>query len=248
MAPSHLALSQNEEDVVTAKTERIAHPSRVRLLGNGIDVRAFDPALFPPARRAEIRRSLGLGPEHLVVGMVARLVKEKGYLEMFEAAARIAAVEPRARFLFVGPTQPDKADGLGPDAVERAGIAHVAQLLGHRDDVPALTSVMDVFALPSHREGVPRAPMEAAAMGVPSVATDIRGCRQVVVDGVTGRLVPVRSPAALADAILELLRDPAKRQRMGAAAREKSAVDFDERRVFERVLAAYEELAAERLG
>lgn len=248
MAPAHLSLSQNEEDVKTAKGERIAHPARVRLLGNGIDVRAFDPALYPAERRAEIRRSLGLGPEHLVVGMVARLVVEKGYLEMFEAARRIAEVEPRARFLFVGGLQPDKTDGLGADALSRAGIEHVAQLLGHRDDIPALTSVMDVFALPSHREGVPRAPMEAAAMGVPSVVTNIRGCRQVVVEGVTGHLVPVRDPAALADAILGLLRDPATRRRMGAAAREKSARDFDERRVFERVLGSYAELAASRLG
>lgn len=248
MTPSHLALSQNEEDVATAKLERIAHPSRVRLLGNGIDVRAFDPALYPPSGRAELRRSLGLGPDHLVVGMVARLVKEKGYLEMFEAAARIAAVEPRARFLFVGPLQPDKTDGLGLDALKRAGIAGVAQLLGHRDDIPALTSIMDVFALPSHREGVPRAPMEAAAMGVPSVVTDIRGCRQVVVHGVTGLQVPVHDSAALADALLTLLRDPAMRARMGAAAKAKSAVDFDERRVFERVLAAYEELARARLA
>lgn len=248
MAPAHLSLSQNEEDVATAKRERIAHPARVRLLGNGIDVRAFDPALFPAARRAEIRRSLGLGPEHLVVGMVARLVVEKGYLEMFEAVKKIAAVEPRARFLFVGGLQPEKTDGLGADALERAGIGHVAQLLGHRNDVPALTSVMDVFALPSHREGVPRSPMEAAAMGVPSVATDIRGCRQVVVDGVTGLLVPVKDPAALADALLELLRDRDKRKRMGAAAREKAAVDFDERRVFERVLRSYEELVGTRTG
>lgn len=248
MAPAHLSLSQNEEDVKTAADERIAHPARVRLLGNGIDLRAFDPALYSPDRRAQIRRSLGLSPEHLVVGMVARLVVEKGYLEMFEAARRIAHVEPRARFLFVGPVQPDKTDGLGPGALERAGIAHVAQLLGHRDDIPALTSVMDVFALPSHREGVPRAPMEAAAMGVPSVATNIRGCRQVVVDGVTGRLVPVREPVALADAILELLRDAPRRARMGVAAREKAARDFDERRVFERVLRSYDELCRARLA
>ena len=93
---------------------------------------------------------------------------------------------------------------------------------GWRDDVAELMSVMDVFALPSWREGMPRSAIEAAASGLPLVLTDIRGCREVVRDGVEGLLVPVRDPEALADAITRLLEDSGLRSRMGAAARTAS--------------------------
>ncbi len=98
---------------------------------------------------------------------------------------------------------------------------------------------MDVFVLPSHREGFPRAAMEAAASGLATVATDIRGCRQVVDDGVTGILVPLRSPVALAAAIRDLGEDEARRAAMGAAAVAKARAGFDERRIVEIVLDTY---------
>ena len=86
---------------------------------------------------------------------------------------------------------------------------------GWREDVAELMSVMDVFALPSWREGMPRSAIEAAASGLPLVLTDIRGCREVVRDGVEGLLVPVRDPEALADALTRLLEDPALRSADG---------------------------------
>jgi glycosyltransferase involved in cell wall biosynthesis len=101
---------------------------------------------------------------------------------------------------------------------------------------------MDVLALPSHREGFPRAPMEAAALGVPAVVTDVRGCRQTVDDDVTGCLVPVRDPESLARALLALLLDDARREAFGRAARTKALAEFDERVVFEKVVSAYQRL------
>ena len=100
---------------------------------------------------------------------------------------------------------------------------------------------MDMFGLPSHREGFPRAAMEAAAMGLPVVATDIRGCRQVVDDGVNGWLVPVRDAMALAAAIGRLA-DVSQRHAMGAASRAKAEAEFNERRVVAMVLDTYETL------
>jgi polysaccharide deacetylase family protein (PEP-CTERM system associated) len=103
---------------------------------------------------------------------------------------------------------------------------------------------MDIFVLPSHREGFPRAPMEASAMGLPCIATDIRGCRQTVEHEVTGLLVPRSAPVALADAIRRLAGDPAERRRLGMAARAKAVAEFDERVVFDRLLAGYRRLLA----
>jgi glycosyltransferase involved in cell wall biosynthesis len=96
-----------------------------------------------------------------------------------------------------------------------------------------------VFVLPSHREGFPRAAMEAAASGLATVATDIRGCRQVVDDGVTGILVPLRAPIALAAAIRALGEDEARRVAMGVAAVARARANFDERRIVETVLDSY---------
>jgi glycosyltransferase involved in cell wall biosynthesis len=144
--------------------------------------------------------------------------------------------------VFVGGFEPSKADAIQPDVLARFGLEDVAQFLGHRRDVPDLMAVMDVHVLPSHREGFPRSPMEASAMGIPSVVTNIRGCRQTVDDHETGLLVPAHDAEALGDAILHLLGDAEARRRYGDAARAKAIREFDEQVVFRRVLDAYARL------
>ena len=120
------------------------------------------------------------------------------------------------------------------------------RFLGTRDDVDALYRGMDLFVLASHREGFPRSAMEAAAMGLPVVATDIRGCRQVVDDGVTGRLVPARSVGDLAAALCGLIAEPSTRARMGAAGIVRARAEFDQRRVIDQTLRTYERLMTAR--
>jgi glycosyltransferase involved in cell wall biosynthesis len=237
---------QSAEDIPVVIQEKISRADRVELIGNGIDLALLDPSLQPPAKRSRTREALGLTNEHKVVGVIARLVAEKGYFEMFRAAQRIREREPRARFIFVGGLEPEKADAIKLDTLKEFGLQHVAQFLGHRRDVPDLLAIMDVHVLPSHREGFPRSPMEASAMGIPSVVTNVRGCRQTVDDRVTGRLVPAKDASALAEAILELLGDPDLRRRYGAAARQKALREFDERVVFRRITSAYERLLASR--
>lgn len=229
---SHVELVQNPEDLDLMRRWRIAPRRKLRLLGNGVDLQRFRPA--EPAARAAMRAELGLQPEELVVGLVCRLVAEKGVPELIDAIERLGAP---FRLLLVGPHDPEKADALPPHLLERAA-ASGAILTGHRDDVERLYAAMDVFCLPSHREGFPRAAMEAAASGLPVVATDIRGGRQVVDDGSTGRVVPVRDPAALADA-LQTLVEPDVRAAMGAAGRAKAIDQFDEAAVVRGVLSAY---------
>jgi glycosyltransferase involved in cell wall biosynthesis len=112
--------------------------------------------------------------------------------------------------------------------------------------MPECYTAMDLFVTATHREGFPRAAMEAAAMGLPIVATDIRGCRQVVAAGVTGLLVPVRDPVALAGAITELAGSAARRAEMSAAAQEKARAEFDQQRVIDLTLATYRRLLASR--
>jgi glycosyltransferase involved in cell wall biosynthesis len=231
---SDAELIQNEEDLAVLTRWRLNRPARTRLLGNGVDLARFRPAR-DDGERAEARALLGADPDQVVVTMVGRLVAEKGFPELFAATREL---DDRYLVVCVGPDDPAKADALPRAAVEAAGEAGV-RFLGLRDDVEVLYRGSDLFVLPSHREGFPRAAMEAAASGLPVIATDVRGCRQVVDDGVTGLLVPVQAPVALAAAIAELGADPGRRAAMGTAAVARAAEHFDERRVVALVMDTY---------
>ena len=232
---SHVELVQNEEDLATLRRLRV--PARkLELLGNGIDLERFRPR---PDIRTEVRRELGVPEDQLVVGAVGRLVWEKGYAELFEAATAILASRDDVVFVVAGPFDPDKGDPLGADDVAAAEAAGV-RFLGHRDDPERLYQAFDVYVLASHREGFPRSAMEAAACGLPIVACDIRGCRQVVDHGATGLLTNVRHAASLQAAIEQLLDDSARCRRMGDAALERARDLFDQRLVVKRTLFAYE--------
>lgn len=240
-AASSAELVQNPEDLPVLR--RLGVPERkLTLLGNGVDLGRFDPDRVDRADARAARRELGARDDgDVVVGLVGRLVREKGYAEVVEAAERLGGRGVTVRFAVVGPDDPDKADALD-DTLRRRGERAGIRFLGARHDVERLYAGMDVYVLASHREGWPRSAMEAAAMGLPVVATDIRGCRQVVDHGVTGLLVPVRDPRALADAIEVLVRDGALRARMGAAARRKAHSEFDQRRCIDITLATYDRL------
>jgi glycosyltransferase involved in cell wall biosynthesis len=241
LAFSHYNFSQNPEDVPVAINERIVRADRIEQVGNGIALTRFDPSRFSDDARRALRRQLGFNDETLVVGMVGRLVAEKGYLDAFEAVRLLSSRVPEARFIFIGGIE-DKPDAIKPGILREYGIHHVAQILGHRRDVDAHYAAMDVFMLPSHREGFPRAVMEAAAMRLPCVVTDVRGCRQTVDHRVTGLIVPPRSPDSLAASLEHLLRSAEDRERMGHAGREKALREFDEMRVIDAIVSAYRRL------
>lgn len=231
---SHAELVQNVEDVATLRRLRVP-ASKLTVLGNGIDLDRFRP---DPAVRAEVRTELGVDDSTVVVGAVGRLVWEKGYAELFHAAREILARRDDIVFVVAGPCDADKGDPLSPDDVAAAEAAGV-RMLGHRDDPERLYQAFDVYVLASHREGFPRSAMEAAATGVPIVACDIRGCRQVVEHGVTGLLGPVRDAAALVRNIERVIADEVLRQSMGEAALAKARSEFDQHTVIERTLGAY---------
>ena len=241
---SDLLLSQNREDIPTAIETGICDRDRIEHLGNGIDVRRFDRAAVPLDRLERLRTALGIPAGAPVVGFVGRLVREKGLAELFDAVGRLRARHPGLRFLVVGPVDSDMPDAVGLAAAVEAGIDDITVFAGYRNEMPDLYALMTVLALPSHREGLPRAPMEASAMGVPTVATAIRGCREVVRPDENGFLVPLGDPGALAGALDRILTDPALAARLGARARELAVTEFDEQIMFRRVAAAYRRLLA----
>ena len=168
------------------------------------------------------------------------MVREKGFGELFEAFARLRQVVPNACLLHIGFIDRSRADEITPDLAHRIGIGPYCRFMGQRGDVPRLMTAMDIYCLPSYREGYPRSVMEANAMGLPAIVTDIRGNREAVVEGVNGLIVPVRDADALAAGMIRLFEDGALREAVSAGSRHRAEEAFDERRVFRTVLDVYE--------
>jgi glycosyltransferase involved in cell wall biosynthesis len=166
---SDLELFQSREDLEWARRTGIVTPERSLHVGNGIDLRRFDPARVSAARLSELRVELGIPAGSLVVGTVGRLVAEKGLGELLEAVDRVRAKRPDTVFIAVGP-----GDEAKPDAIATSEIAHRIVCTGFRSDVDELMALMDVFVLPSWREGMPRSAIEAGAMARARILTDIR--------------------------------------------------------------------------
>jgi glycosyltransferase involved in cell wall biosynthesis len=245
---SDVILSQNSEDIQTAIAEGICPPAKIKFLGNGIDLHRFDRRRIEPTALAHRRAEFNLDPTRPVVGFVGRLVAEKGILELLQAAKQVLAVAPTTQFLIVGPIDHEKADALTPAIAQEYGVANAFTFTGLRQDMPELYALMDIFVLPSHREGFPRSPMEASAMGVPCIVTDIRGCREAVEHEENGVLVPLGQVDALAAAILRLLREPAYAHQLGQAGRRLAEARFDEEFVFDKVKAEYHRLLTAKVG
>lgn len=199
----------------------IGRPELYTLVRSGIDLTEFER---PRASRDEVRRRLGLGPDHLVVGTVACLKPQKAPLDFVRAAAAAHARDPRLRFLVAG-------DGELREAMERLvaerGLSGIMQFLGWRQDVPELLQAMDVFLLTSLFEGLPRSVLQAMAAGVPVVATAVDGTPEVVRDGATGLLVPPGQPERAAERVLEMIASPDLRARCIAGARRVLTSEFD---------------------
>lgn len=222
---------QNPDDVALFEQAGLVEPTHIRLIpGSGVDCSRFTPD------------GLRVSTDRMRVLLPARLLWDKGLAE-YVGAARILQREGRAiDFLLAGDPDPGNPAAV-PESVVRGWVAEgVLQWLGHVDDMPSLLRGVDIVALPSYREGLPKGLIEAAASGCALIATDVPGCREVVEHEVDGLRVPVRDGAALARAIARLQDDPTLRQRLADAGRRKALERFDEAIVLRDTLAVYREL------
>jgi glycosyltransferase involved in cell wall biosynthesis len=207
---------------------RLRINSRATAIGNGRDPAIFHP---DPDARARIRAGLGVAPETVVVVAVSRLVRHKGYPELLAAMADVDA-----ELWVVGERlASDHGEDIEPYFAS-AGLGPRLRRLGYRTDIPAILAASDIFALPSHFEGLPMSIIEAMLTGLAVVSTDISGPREQVVNGETGFLVPPATVAPLATALAQLADDPDLRARLGAAGRARALACFDEAAVLARTL------------
>jgi len=189
---------------------------------------------------------LGIPSNGIVITYIGRIVKEKGVLDLLEAFSRIARHYNDVYLLLVGDVLSSERDReteqMIKDFLNLEKISNKIIMTGYREDISEILRITDIFVLPSYREGLPRSIIEAMAMSVPVIATNIRGCREEVIDGETGILVPPGDVEALTSAILKLYKDLELRERMGSNGRKKAEKEYDEKKVLEKEKRLFEYL------
>jgi len=211
--------------------------SRIRVLRNGVDLTRYSSNGHGPGKRNELGYSNG----ELVVGTIANLRPEKGHHFLLEAAAEVVKKVPQARFFFVGTGE---LENELKRIVQEKGLVPYVSFLGMRDDVPKLFSAMDLMVLPSSSESLPNVVLEAMSCGRAVIVSDTGACGELVESGRTGQVIPPQNPQVLAKTIIELLEQPALRERLGRAARLHAEEEFDIHVAVRRLEAIYDELLA----
>ena len=224
---------QNADDVALFRQAGLVDPEHIRLIrGSGVNCAQFAAGM----------RARPPGDGRMRVLLASRLLWDKGLAE-FVAALRQLRLQGRTVHALLAGTPDPGNPATVPEATIREWVAEgLVSWLGHVDDMAGLLGSVDVVVLPSHREGLPRTLVEAAACGLPLITTDVPGCREVVSDGVDGLLVPKGDSKALAQAIRQLQDDPELARRLSVAARLKARSQFDEHIVIQRTLEVYAEL------
>lgn len=241
---AHVVLCNSESLRAEALALRIAPRKKLRLLGegssNGVDVDRFSPG------SSTVREQLGIPHYVPVVGFAGRLTRDKGLPELCEAFDMILCAEPSARLLLVGWFDVAE-DALDSGLRER--ILHHPQIYctGFVPDTAPYYRAMDLFVLPTWREGFPNVVLEAAATGLPVVTTESTGARDSVLPEITGLLIPPGHPDAIYEAVMKLFRDPQRRECMGKAARAWILEHYVEARVVGMTVDYYKSLLDARV-
>ena len=239
--------TQSSEDCETAIKTGIMKAEKVLAIGNGVDIERFNPEKY--GEQVELRKSLGIPNDAFVVGMISRLVEEKGIVEFLEAAEYLNLDDSNLYFLLIGDRlASDHAESVTDiiDSTKKKLRSNLI-LTGLRTDIPELLSVMNVYCLPSWREGMPRTIIEAMMMQKPVIATDIRGSREEVDPNVTGLLVPVKNSRKLAAAVSRIYSKRDWADQLGLAGRKKALKHYDESKVISTQIEKISELFKEEL-
>lgn len=246
LADCVLCVSHSVREVAIA--EGICDASRVHVLlggsGNGVDaVGRFNPERWTHTRD-EVRQRYVIPPDAVVIGFVGRLVGDKGLAQLVESWKMLREEDLRLHLLVIGDFEP--RDPVPPEAEAVLRSDPRIHLTGWERNTPPYYAAMDIFVLPSHREGFSNVLLEASSMGLAITTTRIPGCIDAVDDGVTGTLVAARDVSALTDAIRLYARDAGLRERHGRAAREKVLRQFRREAIWEALYIEYHRLMRER--
>lgn len=228
--------TQSQEDYKLALDLKIIDKDRIAWISNGVDLNKFNPENIKIDIKS-YKENLGITVDSKVICFIGRLVEEKGILDLLEAFKYLIKDYSNLYLMIIGDASLDERDKETKQKIKSylddTKLRERIILTGFRNDIPELLKISDIFVLPSYREGMPRSIIEAMAMGKPVVATNIRGCREEVVDEETGFLVSVNSPKEIYEAIKRLI-DNELIAEMGAKGRKRAIELYDEEKVLEK--------------
>ncbi len=225
--PNVHVIVQNQDDYQSVIENGLVDAGRVTLIpGSGVDLSLFEG--FDPARKGRM------------ILLPARMLKDKGIIEFVEAARQLKAVAPEWRFVLAGAAGYNNPSAISTAQLQAWQNEGCVEWLGHVEDMIPLFRGAAIVCLPSYREGMPKALLEAAAAGCAVVTTDVTGCREAVEPGVTGDLVQARDSASLAKALLSLIKDEQRQQSYGARGQERAMAIFSVTSVVSQTLNIYD--------
>jgi glycosyltransferase involved in cell wall biosynthesis len=222
---------------------------------NGIDTAFFAPDQITEAQRIALKQSLGIQPDDFVFVFVGRIVGDKGINELITAFKRMNESadsqiseftnKPVSRLLLVGPQEPE-LDPLQPETLEEIKNNPYIILVGFQPDVRPYFSVSNVLVFPSYREGFPNVVMQAGAMGLPAIVSDINGCNEIVIEGINGMIVQPKDPEILYSSMISMIDNTTYYQSLKVKTREMITKRYEQLVVWEALLAEYNRLLAEK--
>ena len=226
-----LLFTQSYEDKQSAIKFKFLPKEKIFYIGNGVNTNKFNP--YNIKNSDLIKNNNNIPKNSFVIGTICRLVKEKGLIEFLQAAEDISNTYDNVLFLIIGERLlSDHNESIEKNIVRiKKKLGKKIIFLGNRNDIPEIISVLDLYCLPSWREGMPRSIIEAMMMSLPVLATDIRGSREEVIHNKTGLLVPIKSPDLLAESIMKFITNPLWSKELGLAGRQRAIQYYDEKEV-----------------
>lgn len=212
------------------ETQGFASGDKLKVLGkgssNGIDTIYFNPENYSEVFKNDLKASLEIPQNDMVFIFIGRLVSEKGINELVSAFNRLQIQNPETSLLLVGPVEED-LDPLSPETLKIIEDHPKIFTTGYQQDVRPYLAVSHVLAFPSYREGFPNVVMQAGAMGLPSIVTDINGCNEIIQEGVNGVIIPVKDEQKLYEAMLKMIENPVLRNQMAAISRKEISENYE---------------------
>ena len=208
---------------------------------NGIDTSFFNPALFDEQKKREFRNSLNIDENDFVFVFIGRLVADKGINELVTAFDTISKSDQTIKLLLVGPKEPE-LDPLKPETESLINVNKHIIITGFQSDVRPYLAISNVLTFPSYREGFPNVVMQAGAMGLPSIVSDINGCNEIIEEGINGLFIPPKDSMALQNAMIRLLEDKNVYKNLKNNARQMITSRYEQKLVWEALLSEYQDL------
>lgn len=225
--------------------EKFCAPDKLKVLGNGssngIDTSFFDASHFVPTQNNTLKEKSGILPDDFVFIFVGRLVADKGINELVEGYKHLNSLFPNTKLVLVGPLETE-LDPLLPKTLKEIDVNPAIISVGFQNDVRPYFAIADALVFPSYREGFPNVVMQAGAMGLPSIVTDINGCNEIVIANHNGMIIPVKNTKAIFEAMKEMIENKTLYNELKQNARKRIVDNYEQKVVWNAILEEYKSL------